>query len=551
MLIKTQVSPANTHMRRGANAMGVCAGGHPLTAAAGARAFDAGGNAIDAAVAAQLMATVAEPLLTGLGGGGLAHVRFGGQDRTLDFFSDRPGLGPTRPIAPLEHVDVSFGVDLQRFSYGVASVATPGMIWGLWELHRAGGRLPLPMLARWAADQAERGLEVSLGLSKSIAALASIITRDHYLRERLMIQDASGAYRGAPAGHRYHLSELSATLMRWAEGGPDALFSGASRAAIFETLGDFAPLSELDIDRYRVQWRDPLSRTLKLTSGESARLLTPALPSQGGVQISALLDRVTRQLYAQASANTTPQRASIAPLGAKSIALIASEMRALEGLKSAHWPRELTENGDPYWLDQLGFTTHISASDREGNAVGITSSLGETAGVSVSSLGLLLNNFLGETDVAPPHCMPAIGERLYTMCSPSLFEYETARGLQSFMMGSGGSSRIRSVVAQGALYAHPELLGLEGDRDDLDAYLNTLVRAPRVHYEGGKLRVETFERSPDAIAQTRALCERWGAELICFDDLNLFFGGLHLTAYGALGLSGAGDPRRSGSVSFG
>ena len=51
---------------------GVCAGGHPLTVEAGRRAFEAGGNAIDAAVAAQLMACVAEPLLTGLGGGGLA-----------------------------------------------------------------------------------------------------------------------------------------------------------------------------------------------------------------------------------------------------------------------------------------------------------------------------------------------------------------------------------------------------------------------------------------------------------------------------------------------
>ena len=202
---------------------GVCAGGHPLTVEAGRLAFEAGGNAIDAAVAAQLMATVAEPHLTGLGGGGLAMVRHGGRTRTLDFFSDRPGLGPKRLFAPLEHVEVSFGVDTQRFSYGVGSVAVPGMIKGLWELHRSGGRVPLPKLARWAADRADSGLEVSVGLSKSIAALAPILERDPYLTERLMITDSEGGLHPAPPGHLYHLAELSETLMRWSEGGPDAL----------------------------------------------------------------------------------------------------------------------------------------------------------------------------------------------------------------------------------------------------------------------------------------------------------------------------------------
>ena len=64
-------------MERSQGERGVCAGGHPLTVEAGRRAFEAGGNAIDAAVAAQLMATVAEPLLTGLGGGGVALLKRG------------------------------------------------------------------------------------------------------------------------------------------------------------------------------------------------------------------------------------------------------------------------------------------------------------------------------------------------------------------------------------------------------------------------------------------------------------------------------------------
>jgi gamma-glutamyltranspeptidase/glutathione hydrolase len=509
---------------------------------AGRLAFEAGGNAIDAAVAAQLMATVAEPLLTGLGGGGIALLRHQGQTRILDFFSDRPGLGLTRPLAPLEHIEVNFaGVDVQRFSYGVASVAVPGMIKGLWALHKAGGRLSLPKLARWAADQAERGLEVSSGLSKSIAALAPIIQKDEYLNTRLLVREADGSFTPAKAGHRYHLAELSETLMRWSEGGPDALFSGPPRDMLLDTLGAFAPLSQLDLERYEVHWRAPLERRLALPTGGDARIFTPRLPSQGGVQIAALVDQIATRLTQRAHARPAER---LDPFGAEVIRLIAQEMRALEQTKGGNWPRPLTDRAQtPFWRSQLGFTTHISACDAQGTSVGITSSLGETAGVSVGALGLILNNFMGEEDVAPPKCMPAIGERLYTMCSPSLLEYEHREGLQQTVLGSGGSSRIRSVVAHGALYASEALLGLGAD-------YTRITEAPRIHYEDGKLRLETFDRPDGVIEATRELCESWGEELVCFDDMNLFFGGLHIASCGALGLKGAGDPRRSGSVSF-
>ena len=538
------MSPASSSTRTHHSASGkwgVCAGGHPLTVDAGRRAFEAGGNAIDAAVAAQLMATVAEPLLTGLGGGGIALLRHEGQTRILDFFSDRPGLGADRPLASLEHTEVSFGVDVQRFSYGVASVAVPGMIKGLWELHRSGGRLPLPKLARWAADQAERGLEVSSGLSKSIAALAPIIQHDDYLNKRLLVRDAGGAFQPATAGHPYHLAELSETLMRWAEGGPDAIFNGPPRDMILDALGPFAPLGLPDLERYEVRWLDPLERRLALPNDREARIFTPGLPSQGGVQIAALIERVAARLSHHAQTSSGKR---LDPLGAEVVTMIAREMRALEQTKDERWPLPLTEDAvDPFWRNQLGFTTHISVCDAQGTSVGITSSLGETAGFSVGQLGLLLNNFMGEEDVAPPGCMPPVGSRLYTMCSPTLLEYEHDVGLQQTVLGSGGSSRIRSVVAQGALYASEALLGLGDD-------YTRIAEAPRIHYEDGKLRLETFERPTGVIEAARELCDAWGDELVCFDDWNLFFGGLHIASCGALGLRGAGDPRRSGSVSY-
>ena len=499
---------------------GVCSGGHPLTAEAGLRAFEAGGNAIDAAVAAQLYACVTEPLLTGLGGGGIALVRHKRKTKVLDFFSDMPGLARPKVVAPLEILDVDFGPTTQRFSIGVSSVATPSMIFGLWELHKVGGVLPLPTLARWAADLAEKGLEVSEGLAKSIDALGEIIAKDEYLAPKLMMEDGTPA----PAGHRYALPELSETLMRWAEGGPQALLSGAPLDALIQTLTPYAPLSRADLAQYKAQWRDPLH----YRTPQGANIYTPSLPSQGGVQLITLLHKLIQK---------AEHLSTLDPLSAQAVLILGKVMEAVEQEKGPLWPAPLLESSGR-WRSRLGFTTHISVSDEEGTNIGITSSLGETAGTSVASLGLILNNFLGEEDVAPPHCTPKPGERLFTMCTPTMLDYHDQR----WMLGSGGSSRIRSVLMHGISYLLPELLGtrLNGDSPEC---LAKLVCAPRSHFEMDSLRVETLGRLPNEIEK---LQELWHKELVTFEGRNLYFGGLHISSEGRHGVFGAGDPRRSG-----
>ena len=108
---------------------GVVAAGHPLTARAGADVLRAGGNAVDAAVAAVLMSFVAESPLTGPGAGGfmLVHTA-GGEDHLLDFFVAAPGRGlGGREPAELVAVDVRFCEDaVQRFNVGPASCGAYG-----------------------------------------------------------------------------------------------------------------------------------------------------------------------------------------------------------------------------------------------------------------------------------------------------------------------------------------------------------------------------------------------------------------------------------------
>src|SRR5205085_2791964 len=111
---------------------GGIAAGHRLTARAGARVLEEGGNAVDACVAATFAAWVAESPLTGPGAGGFALVLPGDgrPARVADFFVSTPGMGrPVPPDAEMHAIDVGFGGDsetTQVFNIGEASCAVPG-----------------------------------------------------------------------------------------------------------------------------------------------------------------------------------------------------------------------------------------------------------------------------------------------------------------------------------------------------------------------------------------------------------------------------------------
>src|SRR5436190_15090502 len=105
---------------------GAVAAGHALTAAAGARVLEEGGNAVDACVAAAFAAWVAESPLTGPGAGGFALVlpADGRPARVADFFVATPGRGhPTHEAVEMEAIDVGFGDSetTQVFRIGAAS----------------------------------------------------------------------------------------------------------------------------------------------------------------------------------------------------------------------------------------------------------------------------------------------------------------------------------------------------------------------------------------------------------------------------------------------
>src|SRR3954469_18708033 len=129
-------------MRPKRAAAGVAAG-HPATARVGLSVLEAGGSAVDTAVAMCLASCVAETVMTGLLGGGFALVWDAAHREVsvLDFFVAVPGLGAPPQEPELVELDVPFGEELVHYAIGPASCAVPGVAPGLRELLRVHGRM--------------------------------------------------------------------------------------------------------------------------------------------------------------------------------------------------------------------------------------------------------------------------------------------------------------------------------------------------------------------------------------------------------------------------
>ena len=170
---------------------GAVAAGHPLTAAAGARVLEAGGNAVDACVAAACVSWVCESPLTGPGGGGFMLIHASeGISELVDFFVTVPGA--PAGDGDLRRLEIDFDGDTQQvFQTGPAAVAVPGTALGLEAAHRSFGSLPWAELVAPAARLAREGVE----LTPAQGYLHRIL--DGLLRHS---PEGDAMYRGATTG---------------------------------------------------------------------------------------------------------------------------------------------------------------------------------------------------------------------------------------------------------------------------------------------------------------------------------------------------------------
>jgi len=247
---------------------GAIAAGSRHTAEAGALVLEAGGNAVDACVAAAFAAAVAEGPLTGPAGGGFFLGWVDGEVTLLDCFF----AAPTSPLGAIEDITVDFGDSTQSYHVGEGSVAVPGLVAGLEEAHRRFGSMSWAQLLEPAIALAAQGLDATEAQLFLHLILAGVLQRDE------------GGRRIYGVAERIETSDFVATLER-------------ARDAPSAVAAELIPELARDIASYRVAEPEPLR-----TRVDGLDVLTTPAPSRGGAVVAASLEQL-------AAAQTIGERA--------------------------------------------------------------------------------------------------------------------------------------------------------------------------------------------------------------------------------------------------
>jgi gamma-glutamyltranspeptidase/glutathione hydrolase len=449
------------------------AAANPLAADAGRRMLQAGGSAVDAAIAVQLVLNLVEPQSSGLGGGAFL-VHWQQADRVLTTLDGRE-VAPAAATA-----DRFLGPDREPLAFydavvGGRSVGVPGTPRLLAEAHRRWGKLPWATLFEPAINLAETGFAVSPRLAGLLA------------REKFLGQDARAkAYFFEPDGSPKAVGAVlrnpafARTLRRLASGGAEAFYTGAMAQDVVDTVRGHATnpgdMTLADLAGYTVVERDPVCGRYRVYT-----VCGMGPPSSGAIAIQQMLGilepfdlaRLGRgpqaaHLFAEAGRLAFADRALylgdpsfvpvpvsglIDPGYVRSRGALVDPQRSMGRAKAGEPPMRRTwlwgasdgvENG----------TSHISVVDADMNAVSMTTTIEDGFGARLMTEGgFLLNNQLTDFNFSPADEAgdPAAnrvepGKRPRSSMSPTLvFD---AFGRLYVVTGSPGGSQIIGYVAK-------------------------------------------------------------------------------------------------------
>ncbi len=509
---------------RDASTEGMVATAHYRATRVGAEVLGAGGNAIDAAIAAGLALGVCEPAGSGLGGMAMMVVYLADERRT--FTVEGPCRAP-RAATP-EAVAAS-----NRYR-GARATAVPTQVSVFARAHERYGSLPIAELLEPAARLADEGLPVTPMFAGLIGEYASPLSQES---GGALYLDANGA---APApGSFFRNPALAATLRRLADAGFDDFYRGDIAREIvrhMQSCDGFITAEDL------AELEAPLEReTLRGTY--RGRSIETVPPPGGGVTVLHILDLLEACGRGELDLENADDVVHVAEvirrarierrdyyLGIRKHPDTSVE-RLLEPDRlaaAAAAIRDREERG-------AGETTHIVTADRNGNLVSMTQSIERSFGSKVVTpeLGFLYNGYLRAFKVQskkhPHYLRPGAPAR--SNAAPSIVFRD---GVPECAIGSSGSERMASSIVT-------TLLRLWRHGDAFEA-----VHGPRIHATPDDTILLERERWSDACI---AALEARGFTLETLDAYAFKTGGLQLLARDGDAFVGVGEPRRDGAAS--
>jgi gamma-glutamyltranspeptidase/glutathione hydrolase len=374
-----------------------------LSSAVGAEILEAGGNAVDAAVAVGFSLAVTLPRAGNLGGGGfmLIHHAESGADIAIDYREMAP-IGATRDM----YLDENGDVDNHKARFSHLSAGVPGTVAGLYKAHSEFGRLPWKRLLQPAIQQAREGVTMTYDLAGLLRAR----------RDRLCLDEAACGYFYKEGGVPYEPGELwvqedlAASLERIAEDGPAGFYSGETARLIVAEMARGGGL----VDQESLAAYKPVVRDVARGTYRGYEIITMPPPSSGGIHLIQMLNilenfpvaelgaggadnvhlltEAARLAYADRSEYLGDPDFVDVPVEWLTSKAYAKELAATIDMKIARKSEDVAPGVEP--VPESPDTTHFSVIDDEGNVVANTYTLNFSYGsaIAVEGAGFLLNN---------------------------------------------------------------------------------------------------------------------------------------------------------------
>jgi gamma-glutamyltranspeptidase/glutathione hydrolase len=525
------------------------AAANPLAAQAGREILAAGGSAVDAAIAVQLVLNLVEPQSSGIGGGAFMVFWDGTTMTTLDGRETAPAAAkPERFLGP-------DGKPMKFYDavVGGRSVGVPGTLRLLETAHKNWGKLPWQQVIEPAARLAEEGFAISPRLN-------GLLTQEKYLQNdpvaRAYFYEADGKPKAV--GTILKNPAFARTLRTVAEKGADAFYIGEIAQDIVTTVtghptnpGD---MSLEDLKGYRVQEREALCgnyRTYRIcgmgppSSGQVAvqqimgvletqdmASMKPGPEAVHWIAEAGRLAYADRALFlADPAFVNVPVKGLTDPGYIKSRAALVDPNKSMGKAQPGDPPFQKTFLWGPSDGIEFG-TSHISIVDRNGNAVSMTTTIEDGFGARVmTKSGFLLNNELTDFSFATTEDGKPIANRVEAGKRPRSSMAPTivldGSGKLHAVVGSPGGSLIINYVAK-------TLVGI------LDWKLDPQVAAdlPNVGSRNGPTELESGTEAEG----WKAGLEAKGHEVKLIDQNS----GIHAIVVTPAGLVGGADSRREG-----